>query len=54
MIGVTEAAGLMAKIVENETGALMVFGIFALGFLCITFPLGLLTTYLSHKWMVKR
>lgn len=54
MIGVTEAAGLMAKSVENETGALGVFGIFALGFLCITFPLGLLTTYLSHKWMVKR
>ncbi len=54
MIGVMEAAGLMAVIVENETGTLLVFFIFALGFLVMTFPLGLLTTWLSERFTVKR
>lgn len=54
MIGVAEAAGLMSVIVENETGSLGVFAIFALGFFILTFPLGLFTTWLSEKWAVKR
>ena len=54
MIGVMEAAGLMAVIVENETGSLGVFFIFAVAFLIMTFPLGLLATWLSERYMVKR
>ncbi|MFV0407500.1 MAG: amino acid ABC transporter permease [Propioniciclava sp.] len=54
MIGVAEAAGLMAVIVENETGTLGVFLLFAIGFLIMTFPLGLFMTRLSQKYTVKR
>ncbi|MFV0452887.1 MAG: amino acid ABC transporter permease [Propioniciclava sp.] len=54
MIGVMEAAGLMAVIVENETGSLPVFLLFALAFLVLTFPLGLLVTWLSERYAVKR
>lgn len=54
MIGVSEAAGLMAVVVENETGSLLVFLIFAIGFFLMTFPLGLLSTWLSERYMVKR
>lgn len=54
MIGVMEAAGLMWVIVENETGTLGIFFIFALGFVIMTFPLGLLTTWLSERFTVKR
>jgi glutamate transport system permease protein len=54
MIGVAEAANLMSVIVENETGTLGVFFLFAIGFLIMTFPLGLLFTWLSERLAVKR
>jgi glutamate transport system permease protein len=54
MIGVPEAAELMSVIVENETGTLGVFFVFAVGFLIMTFPLGVFTTWLSEKVAVKR
>lgn len=54
MIGVAEAANLMSVIVENETGTLGVFFLFAIGFLIMTFPLGLLFTWLSERMTVKR
>lgn len=54
MIGVAEAANLMSVIVENETGTLGVFFLFAIGFLIMTFPLGLLVTWLSERMAVKR
>ena len=54
VIGVAEAANLMAVIIENETGGLVVFGIFALGFVILTLPLGLLFTSMSRRLAVKR
>lgn len=54
VIGVSEAAGLMATIIENETGSLIVFGIFAIGFVILTLPLGIWFTHLSQKMAVKR
>jgi glutamate transport system permease protein len=53
-IGVSEAALLMSEIVENETGTLGVFLIFALGFVILTLPLGVLFTSLSRRLAVKR
>lgn len=53
-IGVSEAALLMSEIVENETGTLGVFLIFALGFVVLTLPLGVLFTSLSRRLAVKR
>lgn len=54
VIGVAEAANLMAVVIENETGALPVFAIFALGFVILTLPLGLLFTSMSRRLAVKR
>lgn len=54
VIGVADAAGLMAVIVENETGSLPVFFIFALGFVILTLPLGVWFTSLSRRLAVKR
>lgn len=54
VIGVSEAAGLMATIVENETGGVPVFFVFALGFVVLTLPLGVLFTSLSRRLAVKR
>ncbi len=54
VIGVADAAGLMAVIVENETGSLPVFFIFAFGFVLLTLPLGVWFTSLSRKLAVKR
>ena len=54
VIGVAEAANLMAVIIENETGGLVVFFIFAIGFVILTLPLGLLFTSMSRRLAVKR
>jgi glutamate transport system permease protein len=54
VIGVGEAANLMAVIIENETGGLVVFFIFAIGFVILTLPLGLLFTSMSRRLAVKR
>ena len=54
VIGVTEAAGLMQEIIENETGSLGVFLIFAAGFVILTLPLGLFFTSLSRRLAVRR
>lgn len=54
VIGASEAAGLMARIIENETGGVGVFFLFALGFVILTLPLGILFTSLSRKLAVKR
>lgn len=40
VIGVSDAAGLMAIIIENETGSLPMFAIFAIGFVILTLPWG--------------
>ena len=54
VIGVSDAAGLMAEIIENETGSLSVFAIFAIGFVILTLPLGIWFTHLSQRLAVKR
>jgi glutamate transport system permease protein len=54
VIGAAEAARLMAIIIENETGGVLVFFLFALGFVILTLPLGVLFTSLSRKLAVKR
>lgn len=54
VIGVADAANLMAVIIENETGGVIVFGIFALGFVILTLPIGIWFTSLSRRLAVKR
>lgn len=49
-----EAAGLMQRVIEFEGGSFTVFAIFALGFVILTLPLGLLFTSLSRRLAVKR
>ena len=54
IIGVKEAAAIMRVIIENETGSLIVFFIFALGFVILTLPVGVGFTELSRRLAVKR
>ncbi|MBP6995482.1 MAG: amino acid ABC transporter permease [Phycicoccus sp.] len=54
IIGVSEAAAIMRTIIENETGTLVVFFIFALGFVILTLPVGVGFTELSKRLAVKR
>ena len=54
VIGTADAAGLMQEIIENETGSLGVFAIFAAGFVILTLPLGIFFTSLSRRLAVKR
>jgi glutamate transport system permease protein len=54
LIGVADAASLLRVIVENETGSFEVFGIFAIGFVVLTLPVGLLFTALSRRMAVLR
>ena len=54
IIGVAEASGLMKTIIENETASVTVFMVFAIGFVILTLPVGLLFTCLSRRLAVKR
>lgn len=54
IIGSQEASAMMKTIVENETGSLLVFFIFALGFVILTLPIGVGFTELSRRLAVKR
>lgn len=54
VIGVGEASLLMSEIIENETASLSVFLIFALGFVILTLPVGILFTSLSRRLAVRR
>ncbi|WP_406302683.1 ABC transporter permease subunit [Streptomyces sp. NBC_00885] len=54
-IGVAEAAALMKTMIENETDALFaVFALFALGFIVLTLPTGLLLGWVAKRVAVKR
>ena len=54
-IGVAEAAFLMGDMIENESNKLfLVFAIFALGFVILTLPVGLLLGWVAKKVAVKR
>ena len=54
VIGVAEASALMKVIFENETASVGVFLVFALGFVILTLPVGVLFTSLSRRLAVKR
>jgi glutamate transport system permease protein len=54
IIGVAEASGLMKTIIENETASVAVFLVFAIGFVILTLPVGVLFTHLSRRLAVKR
>ena len=43
----------MKTMIENEAAIFVVGGIFALGFVCLTLPTGLLFGYLSKRLAVK-
>lgn len=54
-IGVAEAALLMKEMIENEAQALFeVFAVFALGFVVLTLPTGLLLGWVAKRMAVKR
>ncbi|MGB0972957.1 MAG: amino acid ABC transporter permease, partial [Mycobacterium sp.] len=53
-IGVAEAALLMKEMIENTAAVMVVGGIFALGFLVLTLPLGLLFGWLGKQMSVVR
>jgi glutamate transport system permease protein len=54
VIGNAEAAGLMSEIVENEGSSIGIFLVFAIGFVILTLPLGVLFTSMSRRLAVKR
>lgn len=53
VIGVAEASLLMKTMIENEAAIFAVGGLFALGFVILTLPTGLLFGYLSKRLAVK-
>jgi len=53
-IGVAEAALLMKEMVENTSALLVVGGIFAIGFVILTLPMGLLFGWLGKRLAVLR
>lgn len=54
VIGVAEASLLMKTMIENEAALLTIGGIFALGFLALTLPIGLISGYLGKRLEVAR
>ena len=44
----------MKEMIENTAALLLVGGIFALGFLVLTLPLGLVFGWLGKRWAVIR
>lgn len=54
-IGVSEIAGLMSEMIEFRSDLLLpIFLVVAIGFVILTLPVGILTTYLSNRLVVKR
>ncbi|MBK1786171.1 amino acid ABC transporter permease [Prauserella cavernicola] len=54
-IGVIEASYLMSEMIENESDRiLLVFSVFALGFVILTLPVGLILGRVAKKSAVKR
>lgn len=53
-IGVAEAALLMKEMIENTAAVMVVGGIFALGFVILTLPMGLLFGWLGRRLAVVR
>ncbi len=53
-IGVGEASLLMKEMVENEAQLVLITAVFALGFVILTLPTGLLLGWLGKRLAVKR
>ncbi|HEX2212403.1 MAG TPA: amino acid ABC transporter permease [Mycobacterium sp.] len=53
-IGVAEAALLMKEMIENTAAVMVVGGIFALGFVILTLPMGLIFGWLGRRLAVAR
>jgi glutamate transport system permease protein len=54
-IGVVEASFLMADMIEARSDVLLlIFAIFALGFVVLTLPMGILVTSMSNRLAVRR
>jgi glutamate transport system permease protein len=53
-IGVAEAALLMKEMIENTAALLVVGAIFAVGFVALTLPVGLLFGWLNKRLAVAR
>ena len=54
-IGVSEIAGLMSEMIEFRSDLLLpIFLVVAIGFIILTLPVGILTTDLSNRLVVKR
>ncbi|MFF1512228.1 amino acid ABC transporter permease [Streptomyces sp. NPDC058326] len=53
-IGVAEAALLMREMIENEAQLILISAIFAVGFICLTLPTGLILGWVAKKVAVKR
>ncbi|MFE7859512.1 amino acid ABC transporter permease [Streptomyces sp. NPDC057403] len=53
-IGVAEAAALMKTMIENEAQTLLIGVVFALGFVVLTLPTGLILGWLGKRLAVKR
>ena len=53
-IGVAEAATLMKEMIENEAQTVAVGAVFALGFVVLTLPTGLILGWLGKRLAVKR
>ncbi|MFC4126707.1 amino acid ABC transporter permease [Nocardia rhizosphaerae] len=54
VIGVAEAALLMKSMIENEAAILTIGAIFALGFVVLTLPTGLIFGWLAKRYEVAR
>lgn len=54
VIGVAEASLLMAEMIETEAAIFVIGGIFALGFVILTLPMGLLFGWLGRRYEVAR
>lgn len=55
VIGVTEASAVMKVMMENRPDVIfVVFGIFAVGFVILTLPVGIVLTSMSKRLAVKR
>lgn len=54
VIGVSEASALMKTMIENEAAIFVVGGIFAVGFVILTLPMGLIFGKLSKRFEVSR
>lgn len=53
--GVNEASGQMKTMIENNSDQLvLIFLVFALGFMALTLPMGLVTTWAARKWGIVR